>query len=141
MGLFLVAVLTVLGTLGVVLPRHGVGQSPPCATSADTAATLTGAVKQIVTVGDSARLATLGLPYRPASGVTLISDANTCTTAIAAVNARFATVSPADSVQRAYVFRVGTTVYAVVPPPTAAGQLRSFLFLDSGVNFLAQVDG
>src|SRR5689334_18472538 len=57
----------------------------PCMTNPDTAARFIRDVTREVTLSDSADVADLGLPYRPASGVTLVTDSTTCAAAVEAI--------------------------------------------------------
>lgn len=88
------------------------GQTSRCLANPDTAAIHVAFVTRQVTIGDSARLAQQGLPYRPAAGVALVSDTTICRAVIDAYNALDSVT--ATNVGRAYVMAVGTTAYAMV---------------------------
>lgn len=86
-------------------------QASPCLANPDTAAIHVAFVTRQVTLGDSARLAQQGLPYRPSAGVALVSDTTICRAVIDAYNALDSVT--ATNVGRAYVMTVGTTAYAM----------------------------
>jgi len=92
------------------------GQGSPCLSNADTAAAHISVVTRTVTYMDSTVLASQGIPYRPPEGVTLVTDSATCQHVVDAKNAR---IAPGDTVavliSKAYVLRVGTTAYAMIP--------------------------
>jgi hypothetical protein len=112
------------------IPDGVAGQVSPCLTNADTASWHVAAVSRTITSGDSARLVQQGLPYRPHQGVVLVTDSLICQSAINAYNALDSTSS--TNISRAYVMRVGTTVYALAEPGV-------YYFLDSAYHFLASI--
>ena len=107
------ALATALISLQPVTVR---AQTSPCRTNSDTAAKVIALVEATVTKSDSALLVREGIPYKPVGGVTLETDSTTCAAAINAYNG----LAPADSsthLQQAYVLRVGTSVFALMPRP------------------------
>ena len=109
------------------------GQSP-CLTNGDTSATNILNVTQTVTQGDSAHLAQLGLPYKPAGGVALVTDSLTCRAIINAYNGQSAPDSTTDVIQ-AYVMSVGTSTYAMVGDKSP----KVMVFFDSTYHLLASL--
>ncbi len=87
-------------------------QTSSCLANPDTAAMHVALVTRGVTIGDSTRLAQLGLPYRPPAGVALVTDTTICSALIDAYNALDSVT--AMNVGRAYVMRVGTTAYVMM---------------------------
>jgi hypothetical protein len=101
-------------------------------TNADTATRHIGIVTRIVG-DDSVRLAQQGLPYRPAQGVSLVTDSLTCRATVNAYNALLPSTSDSRAITRAYVMRVGTSVYAMVGEKTRNG----YVFFDTTYRRLA----
>jgi hypothetical protein len=97
--------------LHVMVAEAGVAQASACLTNADTVSMHVKNVTRIVTAGDSALLVQQGIPYRPAGGVSLVTDTLTCRSIVNAYNALDST--PSTNISRAYVLRVGTTAYAM----------------------------
>src|SRR5437762_7592924 len=110
------AIWLITSCLFAATAAPGVGQASPCLSDPDTAASHIWYVNRTVTNTDSTVLASQGLPYRPPQGVTLVTDPVICQRVIDADNAL---IQPGDTVattiSRAYVLRVGTTAYALVP--------------------------
>jgi hypothetical protein len=69
-------------------------------------------VTQELGYGDSTLLAREGLPYKPVQGVSLVTDTVVCRAIINAYNSLDTDTS--TQVERAYVLKAGTTVYAMV---------------------------
>lgn len=84
----------------------------PCLTHPDTSAIHVGMITRTVTF-DSARVVALNLPYRPDS-ISLVTDSTVCQFFVDRWNSEFAGPSDPRYIDRAYVFRIGTNVYAVV---------------------------
>jgi hypothetical protein len=114
--------------------RAGWAQGSACLTNADTAAVHVALVTEVVTLGDSARTVSQGLPYRPPEGVTLVTDPTLCATMVGAYNSGYAPADSSKRLGRAYVLRVGTAVFAVV------GDGRSvYSFFDASGRWLAAI--
>jgi len=100
----------------VLLPAflgEGWGQVPACQTNADTASRYVRVVTQDLR-GDSTRLTRQGLPYKPAQGVSLVTDTTVCRAIVNAYNALDTLPTHPAQVQHAYVFTAGNTVYVMV---------------------------
>jgi hypothetical protein len=78
---------------------------------------------------DAATLSALGLPHRPAAGVTVITNNAVCSAGISAHNALFGKNRTAY-ISRAAVVRVGTDRYVLwgVTSRTGAGRDLYFVF-------------
>ncbi len=108
--------LLVTVTVFMSLASGTVAQSS-CQTNADTTAMHIRMVKQIVTWTDSATLVSQGIPYKPTGAITLVSDSQTCTKAVTAINATLTTSDP-RRVTKAYVIKIGTKNYAAIGEKT-----------------------
>jgi hypothetical protein len=86
----------------------------PCLSNVDTADFHADQIARIVTQTDSLDLSALGIPYKPSSGVSIVSDSATCQGLVAAYNARLSGQDTTKRIDRAYAFRVGTTAYSIV---------------------------
>ena len=104
--------------VAVVLGLHqfamgkGAAQTSPCSVNPDSGAMHVAFLTRQVTLGDSARLAQQGLPYRPPAGVAIVSDTTICRAVTTSYNALDSIT--ATNVGQAYVMKVGTTPYAMV---------------------------
>ena len=117
------------------IPKAGVAQTSACLINADTASVHVQGVTRIVTSGDSARLVQQGIPYRPAGGVSLVTDTLVCRSIVNAYNALDS--NPSTNISRAYVMQVGTTAYAMcdgTPGPV-------YIFWDTSYHWLAGLAG
>ncbi len=103
-------------------------QGSPCLANSDTASIHVAAVTRTVTFGDSARLTSQGIPYRPSGGVTLVTDSLSCRSAVNAYNSLDSTTA---NISSAYVMKVGTSVYALALPQGL------YYYLDSSYRLLA----
>jgi hypothetical protein len=83
-------------------------------------------------LGDSARLAAQGVPYRPAGGVSMVTDSLTCGSVIDAYNAQVPDPADPRRLSRAYVLRAGTTYALAVGQPGSA-----YIFFDAEYHWLA----
>lgn len=117
-----------------LFPGQGWGQASPCLTNADTAAVHVALVTEVVTLGDSARTVSRGLPYRPPEGVSLVTDPTLCATMVGAYNSAYAPADSSKHLPRAYVLRVGTAAYAVV-----GGGRSVYAFFDASGRWLAAI--
>ncbi|SRR6266513_2229740 len=127
--------LTVIavGLASAARPTNVAAQGSPCLTSADTAAIYIQSVTLDVTAGDSTRLVSLGLPYRPAGGVSLVTDAVLCQAIVDAYNALDTLPTHPARISRAYVMRVGSSAYAMV-----GEKKRSvYVYFDTAYHWLA----
>jgi hypothetical protein len=117
--------------LQVAVVEASVAQASACLTNSDTASKHIQNVTRIVSAGDSARLAQEGIPYRPAAGVSLVTDSLICRSIVSAYNALDST--PSTNIARAYVMKVGTTAYAM----SDATPGSVYIFWDTAYRWLA----
>lgn len=117
----------------LLMNTRGLAQSA-CLTNADTAGRHQRMIIQLVTMGDSARLVSQGLPYNPSAGVTLVTDTRICSKVIAAINAQMPAGDPRRLTQ-AYVLKMGNSAYAAV------GRLApdDYAFFDTKYKWLASM--
>lgn len=121
--------------LSLVLVSRGSAQTSACQTNADTSAIYMGTVRRTLTLGDSARLISQGLPYQPTS-VTLVTSNQTCSKAVTAYNSTLPTGDP-RRITKAYVMKVGNSVYAVVGRSSPAA--LTVLYYDTKFKWLAGI--
>ena len=121
--------------LHMMVVEGSVAQASACLTNRDTASKHIQELTRIVTVGDSARLAQQGIPYRPAEGVSLVTDSRVCRSIVSAYNALDSTAS--TNITRAYVLKVGTTAYAM----SGATRGSVYIFWDTAYHWIAGVVG
>ena len=95
---------------------NAVAQTSKCLTNADTVAIHIAAIKNTLKYTDSTQAVQSGIPFNPAN-VTLVSTSSKCNSAITSYNNKFPANDP-GRISRAYLFRVGTTAYAMVPTTT-----------------------
>lgn len=110
-----------------------------CVTDADSISSFRDAVYGLVFYNDSSEVVSLGLPYRPAAGVSAVTNDSICAAAVAAHNTRYGAGSP-STIARAVVLQVGTTRYAVwgaVDP--SLGTRPTFLVFDTTWNYLKAI--
>jgi hypothetical protein len=110
-------VLLITAAFALLLSMTERGESSvdgtPCLVEADSVEAYQLVIEFQVMKGDSSRLAQYGLPYKPAEGVTLVTDSTVCAQAVAGYNAY---LTPSDSIGHigaAYVFRVGSSHFVV----------------------------
>jgi hypothetical protein len=133
-----VCAIAAIGTVMMMsddpLPAQGLPQS--CVTSPDSADQVRLHFHDLVTKADSAGLARLRLPYRPAAGISVVTDEETCQIAINAFNDLYQDDST-NFISRAVVIRVGADRYVVwgVRPRSGKGRDLYFVF-DQAFNFL-----
>jgi hypothetical protein len=134
---FLSAFLAVACFSIVAAPRSAnlSAQTSACLTNADTAATHIEVVTRIVTTTDSSTLVGQGIPYRPAAGVSLVSEAQTCQAVLNAYNALYAPADSAHHLGRAYVLGVGTMVYVLAATSGSFDDV-TYVFFDSSLRWL-----
>lgn len=109
-AIMLVALLPL--SLSAMASRE-VGAQSSCLASKDTAASIREDIMTHLTSGDSGRIVTVGLPYKPRT-VKLVTSGTLCEKLIAAFNTR---LSAADSLRAraGYVFKLDEKAYALVP--------------------------
>jgi hypothetical protein len=116
-----------------------VSNAGPCLGTSDTAQRYVKVVRNQVFMGDSTRLAALGLPYKPASGVALETDSMVCAAVVSAFNALYPPEDSTRHIQAGYVIRVGDQAFAFIRPKGAYEGPTSFLFFDEAYQFLVEI--
>ncbi len=129
-------------TLGLVSPwPGGAVQGPTCYTDTDTTAQYVTFVTGIVTWGDSASLVGQGIPFKPAQGVTAVTDTSVCRSALNAYNALYPPADSAKHVGRVSVMHVGTSALAIIGIRGPASPRPVVIFMDSTFQHLASMAG
>jgi hypothetical protein len=83
--------------------------------------------------GDSTKLTRQGLPYKPAQGVSLVTDTTICRAIVNAYNALDTLPTHPAQVQHAYVLKAGSTVYVMVADKARAVRV----YFDTSYRWLA----
>jgi hypothetical protein len=115
-----------LWVLGQVHNRQ-VASPLPCVTAADSAESLRMKFDLLTQRMDSVGLAQIELPYRPATGVKVIQDEDTCRAGIRAFNALYP--DRQQHIKRAVVLRVGSDRYVLWGVRYRSGRGRHLQFV------------
>lgn len=125
--------------LGMAATASTEAQSTPCSTNAATAAAHSARIVGILVHTDSTLLATQGLPFNPPGGAVLVTDPVICQAIVEAYNAPLAPVDTLRRIEKAYVFRVGPSTYAVAADKPSLRSSEVYVFFDENRNWLAGI--
>jgi hypothetical protein len=129
-----ILLLIVLVGLPTLLPTAAVAQA--CRTASDTAGSFELQLKGLYTNADSTSLVAQGHPYARPTAISLVTDTLVCAAAVAAFNTK-----PGGSISSAFVYRLGTSGYAVVEPIDKAGEWTMMHIYNASWVFKLSVGG
>ncbi len=127
--------------LSVLLGMHALAgptsaSAQACRTASDTAGSFESQLKSLYTEADSASLVAQGHPYARPTAIALVTDTLVCAAAVTAYNTR-----PGGSISSAFVYRLGTSGYAVVEPMNKAGEWTMMHIYNASWAFKLSVGG
>jgi hypothetical protein len=112
--------------------------TPSCRTSADTAANFVKVVQRTLAIGDSTKLAGIGLLPAQPSQVFLITTDSLCTAAVTAYNTSLPTVTAVTTI---FLLQAGPNRYVAFDPAARSGEFVDLLIFDLSFAFKGQIEG
>lgn len=126
--------LRLLAVLFAILASPLRAQASPCLSDADSLSLHISRVTHQVFAGDSTRLVSQGLPFRPPQGVSQETDSQVCLQMITALNNLWPPSDSAQHVSQAYVLKVGADVHALIRRNSDV-----YYYLDANGSVLASI--